>query len=137
MVLTVDGGLAQDATTAQLARAAVRQIVEKVDRMSDSPSLGGVAAKACHPHWKLQARSIARTTVPMRMPSLFAVIACAIVLVAPLSAQTGAPAPAKPPAPTKADATRASAHRALTTQPTLYTGGYAPLDPEWRWEYPQ
>src|ERR1019366_10163363 len=73
----------------------------------------------------------------MRMPSLFAVLACAIVLVAPLSAQTGAPAPAKPPAPTKADATRASAHRDLTTQPTLYTVGYAHLDTEWRWEYPQ
>jgi alpha-mannosidase len=25
----------------------------------------------------------------------------------------------------------------LTTQPTLYVVGYAHLDTEWRWEYPQ
>lgn len=46
----------------------------------------------------------------------------------------------EPPAPNAPD-TASSSHQPdpidLTTQPTLYVVGYAHLDTEWRWEYPQ
>ena len=54
----------------------------------------------------------------------------------PLPSQTPRPAPPPKPATARADATR-TAKRDLATQPTLYTVGYAHLDTEWRWEYPQ
>ncbi|HEY4322177.1 MAG TPA: glycoside hydrolase family 38 C-terminal domain-containing protein [Gemmatimonadales bacterium] len=65
----------------------------------------------------------------------FAVFALPVALVAaPLTAQT----PTRParPAPARSDAT-AAVGRNLTTDPTLYVVGYAHLDTEWRWEYPQ
>ncbi len=55
----------------------------------------------------------------MRRFSICLALACLIPLTT-ASAQT--------PAPVKPD---------LTTQPTLYVVGYAHLDTEWRWEYPQ
>ena len=39
--------------------------------------------------------------------------------------------------PTAAIPADSSAAPDLTTQPTLYVVGYAHLDTEWRWEYPQ
>ncbi len=73
----------------------------------------------------------------MKMPSPFVAAACAILLAAPLAAQTSTTPAAKRPVAVKADAARTSGRRDLTTQPTLYTVGYAHLDTEWRWEYPQ
>ena len=55
----------------------------------------------------------------MRRFSICLALAC-LILVTAASAQTSAPA--------KPD---------LATQPTLYVVGYAHLDTEWRWEYPQ
>jgi alpha-mannosidase len=49
----------------------------------------------------------------------------------PVPAKAGAsPAPLKPPI-------KPDASPDLTKQPTLYVVGYAHLDTEWRWEYPQ
>ena len=51
-----------------------------------------------------------------------------IVLRGVTSAQTGKAAPAPGREPGVSD---------LTRQPTLFVVGYAHLDTEWRWEYPQ
>jgi alpha-mannosidase len=66
----------------------------------------------------------------------FAVALCAAstVLAAPLHAQ--APHVAPQPAPSLSSGAPLAAPD-LTTTPTLYTVGYAHLDTEWRWEYPQ
>jgi len=66
---------------------------------------------------------------------LAAALICLGAISSPVLAQTAKP-PVTRPAPAKADATR-QVKRDLTTQPTLYTVGYAHLDTEWRWEYPQ
>jgi len=59
-------------------------------------------------------------------------------LAVPARAQGHAEAAPARSAPIAADAARVAAtRRDLTTQPTLYTVGYAHLDTEWRWEYPQ
>lgn len=67
---------------------------------------------------------------------------CCLLAAAALSAPWGAllaqsTTPARRPARTAADAARTRPARDLTSQPTLYTVGYAHLDTEWRWEYPQ
>ncbi|MGH9521425.1 MAG: hypothetical protein ACRD3E_02705, partial [Terriglobales bacterium] len=53
---------------------------------------------------------------------------CMVAAQAPKAAPTKAAHPAAKPARTAPD---------LTKQPTLYVVGYAHLDTEWRWEYPQ
>jgi alpha-mannosidase len=61
-----------------------------------------------------------------------ALLAATVLGAPPLAGQATT---AHPPHRASTDATRT--HRDLTTQPTLYTVGYAHLDTEWRWEYPQ
>jgi alpha-mannosidase len=58
--------------------------------------------------------------------------------------RAGAQSAAKKPAPSKSTAAKSpeskpapAGTRDLTKQPTLYVVGYAHLDTEWRWEYPQ
>ncbi|HXR37840.1 MAG TPA: hypothetical protein VN776_02040, partial [Terracidiphilus sp.] len=51
-----------------------------------------------------------------------------VVLHGMTAAQTGKAGAAPPAKPATAD---------LTRQPTLFVIGYAHLDTEWRWEYPQ
>jgi len=72
----------------------------------------------------------------MKLSSVLVAAFSTIVLSSPVMAQAPASASTKRPAPAKADAARAK-RRDLSTQPTLYTVGYAHLDTEWRWEYPQ
>ncbi len=55
-------------------------------------------------------------------------LALAILILFSAAASAQAPRPADPTENAKPD---------LTTQPTLYVVGYAHLDTEWRWEYPQ
>ena len=43
----------------------------------------------------------------------------------------------KPPTPKTDTKSALSWHPDLTKDPTLYVVGYAHLDTEWRWEYPQ
>src|SRR6185437_2147963 len=74
---------------------------------------------------------------------LLGCIACCCVAAAPLaSAQGPAPAPAPPAAvPSMVLAQTAKQPPAdapdLTKPPTLLVVGYAHLDTEWRWDYPQ
>ncbi len=63
--------------------------------------------------------------------------ACVALAWQPIAAQRGTPASSRRPARVASDAARASSGRDLTKDPTLYTVGYAHLDTEWRWEYPQ
>ncbi len=58
-----------------------------------------------------------------------AVVAAALLAAAPLVAQGPRPAPEPPAA--------RSIEPDLVNTPTLYVVGYAHLDTEWRWEYPQ
>src|SRR5579862_1696765 len=80
------------------------------------------------------------------IPQLFCTVACRIlkltvVIVAlslftlPSRAQTHTP-PARPVAKQSAAPAHSKAPN-LKTTPTLYLVGYAHLDTEWRWEYPQ
>ena len=72
---------------------------------------------------------------PTTRPLCAAAALLMLTATLPLGAQaTTAPAKAKP----TATATRpALAPRDLTKTPTVYVVGYAHLDTEWRWEYPQ
>ena len=63
-----------------------------------------------------------------------AVVCCgAVLLIASLRMIEAQPA--DPPNPSQAGSQQPA--RDLTKQPTLYVVGYAHLDTEWRWEYPQ
>lgn len=69
----------------------------------------------------------------------FAVALCAAsAVLAPIHAQAPHAAPqAAPPAAPSLSSGAPLAAPDLTKTPTLYTVGYAHLDTEWRWEYPQ
>jgi alpha-mannosidase len=81
-----------------------------------------------------------------RLKNVF-VFAAGVALFASLPCASAAQTAAPKPAPQAASQTKAApstappAKRAalvdLTRQPTLYVIGYAHLDTEWRWEYPQ
>src|SRR5207302_9966895 len=79
----------------------------------------------------------------MRIHALLLLV-CALSLwtVAAGQANKEHPAQATPKTETRPEATQKVAAAAppsidLSKQPTLYVVGYAHLDTEWRWEYPQ
>jgi alpha-mannosidase len=88
-----------------------------------------------------------------RANDLTLIAATAVALLAVISspqlatAQTGRDAAEAKPARTKSSVAAAASHTSsertspagsgLTSRPTLYVVGYAHLDTEWRWEYPQ
>ena len=60
---------------------------------------------------------------------LFVCAFCTFLWPRPVTSQTNL----RPPAEAKSESSRPN----LATEPTLYVVGYAHLDTEWRWEYPQ
>src|SRR4026208_302874 len=71
---------------------------------------------------------------------LIAAAALALLLHTPLTSQTRQARSIKKPtnqASRTGQASRPKPRPNLVTDPTLYVVGYAHLDTEWRWEYPQ
>jgi alpha-mannosidase len=78
--------------------------------------------------------SVSKVT-SMKGTAMTAVMALALLLLASTAAAQSSPVAAQ----AKQSLTKASLYVPpdLTKQPTLYVVGYAHLDTEWRWEYPQ
>src|SRR5713226_7343657 len=94
------------------------------------------------PQLKLKVRIQGELPMTERRSVLRRAMLCLwLLILAPLSlpAQTGSNREAAPPVQTgaKSDISKTPEKPDLSKQPTLYVVGYAHLDTEWRWEYPQ
>ena len=76
------------------------------------------------------------TKVELRTPVMLAVMIFALGAGWAI-AQASSPAPGTAPGPAATPAKPAPAAGPNLSKPTLYVVGYAHLDTEWRWEYPQ
>ncbi len=73
--------------------------------------------------------------MPTHIKQLLVVLLLCIVIPGAALAET--PKPAKPAKPGATATAKPDPDLDLTKQPTLFVVGYAHLDTEWRWEYPQ
>src|SRR5713226_4884237 len=94
------------------------------------------------PQLKLKLRIQGELAMTERRSVLRRAMLCLwLLIVVPLSlpAQTGSKRETAPPVQTeaKSDISKTTEKPDLSKQPTLYVVGYAHLDTEWRWEYPQ